>query len=501
MIPVHRRSVLRPMFLLLVTLLVTALTVVVPRAESQAATTFTNPVASAPYGADPWMGYYNGNYYLAATTWNSQLVIKKAASVAALASAPQTVVYTGSGSTNCCNMWAPSLHLLDGPNGKRWYYYYSAGPAACCDGQRSYVLESSGTDPMGPYHFAALLNVQAGNGWAIDGSVATINGANYYLYSSWVGNLQSLFIAPMSNPWTVSAFGTRISSPSYSWEMAGGNTQEAPYVLQRGGKTFITYSASSCNTPDYKIGMLTLTGSNPLSAAAWTKKSTPLFQRNDGNGVYAPGGQGFFTSPDGAETWMVYHANESAAQGCGNTRTTRIQKISWNSDGTPNLGTPAALGSSLTAPAGDPGASVTFPAIGTRYRIVNQNSGKVLDAVNCATANGTAIDQWTSLGNACQQWTFARTSSGYYTITNVNSGTVLDSVNCGTANGTALNLWASLGNTCQQWSITPISGRYLIANRGNGMVLDVTNCGTVNGVRVAQWTALGNTCQQWSITP
>ncbi|MEV6300163.1 family 43 glycosylhydrolase [Actinoplanes sp. NPDC051861] len=478
------------------------LAVVLPQAATpaQAAVTFSNPLAAAPYGADPWMGYHNGYYYIAATTWNSQIVVKRATSVAALPGATYSVVYTGSGSTNCCNVWAPSLHRLAGPNGTRWYLYYSAGTPACCDGQRSYVLESSGDNPMGPYTYRGQLNVQSGNGWAIDGSVATINGANYFLYSSWVGNLQSTFIAPMSNPWTVSAYGTRISYPTLSWEMQGGNTQEAPYVLQRNGQTFLTYSASSCNTPDYKLGMLTLTGSNPLSASSWTKKSTPIFQRSDGNGVYGPGGQGFFTSPDGAETWLVYHANESTSQGCGGTRTTRIKKISWNSDGSPNLGTPDAVGATLTAPSGDPGGSVSFPVAGTRYRLINQNSGKVLDAQNCGTANGTAIQQWSSLGNACQQWTFTRLASNYYRITNANSGTVLDSVNCGTANGTALNLWASLGNVCQQWSLTPISGGYLIANRGNGLVLDVTNCGTGDGVAVRQWGALGNNCQQWNIT-
>ena len=497
----HPRSMFRSMFLIAMAVLMAAAAVLLPKVTSHAATvTFTNPLAAAPYGADPWMGYHNGNYYLATTTWNSQIVIKKAASVASLPGAAETVVYTGSGSTNCCNVWAPSLHQLSGPNGTRWYLYYSAGPTACCDGQRSFVLESSGSDPIGPYTYKAQLNVQASNGWAIDGSVATINGANYFLYSSWVGNLQSLFIAPMSNPWTVSAYGTRISYPTYSWEMSGGNTQEAPYILQRNGKTFLTYSTSSCNTPDYKLGMLTLTGTNPLSASSWTKKSTAIFQRSDGNGVYGPGGQGFFTSPDGSETWMVYHANETTAQGCGATRTTRIQKISWNSDGTPNLGTPAALSSTLTAPAGDPGGSVTFPVAGTSYRIINQNSGRVLDAVNCGTANGTAIDQWDSLGNSCQQWVFTKVGNGYYTIKNVNSGTLLDSVNCGTANGTALNLWASLGNACQQWSVTPISGYYLIANRGNGLVLDVTDCATANGTAVRQWTALGNACQQWRIT-
>jgi hypothetical protein len=144
----------------------------------------------------------------------------------------------------------------------------------------------------------------------------------------------------------------------------------------------------------------------------------------------------------------------------------------------------------------------SFPVSGTTYRLTNINSGKVLDAVNCGTANGTHIDQWAALGNTCQQWRFASVGSGYFTITNVNSGTVLDSVNCGTAPGTALDLWAPLGNVCQQWTVVTVSaGHYVIMNRGNSLVLDVTNCGTANGTVVRQWTGLGNTCQQWNIAP
>ena len=58
-------------------------------------------------------------------------------------------------------------------------------------------------------------------------------------------------------------------------------------------------------------------------------------------------------SPDGAETWIVYHANSSAGQGCGTTRTTRAQKIGWNADGTPNPGTPVRTGVTIAGPSGD----------------------------------------------------------------------------------------------------------------------------------------------------
>lgn len=145
--------------------------------------------------------------------------------------------------------------------------------------------------------------------------------------------------------------------------------------------------------------------------------------------------------------------------------------------------------------------AATFPVTGTAYRLTNTNSGKVLDAVNCGTANGTSIDLWASLGNTCQQWKFASAGNGHYTITNVNSGTVLDDKNCGQSNGTAVQLWASLGNTCQQWDVTKVGSHYTISNVNTGMTLDVTNCGTANGTVVRQWQQLDNTCQQWNIAP
>ena len=148
-------------------------------------------------------------------------------------------------------------------------------------------------------------------------------------------------------------------------------------------------------------------------------------------------------------------------------------------------------------------ASQSFPVAGTAYRITNTNSGKVLDAVNCGTANGTKIDLWASLGNTCQQWKFTSAGNGHYIITNVNSGTTLDSVNCRMANGTATDLWASLGNTCQQWNVTPYgyTGKYSISNVNDGMELDAVNCGTANGTLVDQWAELDNLCQSWAIAP
>jgi GH43 family beta-xylosidase len=68
-------------------------------------------------------------------------------------------------------------------------------------------------------------------------------------------------------------------------------------------------------------------------------------------GAFGPGHNGFFKSPDGKQDWIIYHANPEPGEGCGNFRSPRIQRFTWNVDGTPNFGTPVPLGQPLEKPA------------------------------------------------------------------------------------------------------------------------------------------------------
>ncbi|MEV6303497.1 family 43 glycosylhydrolase [Actinoplanes sp. NPDC051861] len=348
--------------LLTVAALVVSLVAAPAPSSAAVGASFQNPVVGTPNSADPWLGYHNGNYYYAATTWTGRVLIRRSATLAGLRTAAETTVFTMSQPNAVSNMWAPSLHLLNGPNGQRWYLYYSAGPSACCGGQRQHVLESAGTDPMGPYTYKGALVLMPNNGWSIDGSVMTVGGVNYFVFSAFNNNsgfenggLQSLYVSRLTNPWTPAALGSLISEPTLSWERQGNPVNEGPFVLQRGGRTFLTYSASYCGTPDYKIGALELTGSDPLNRGSWSKFASPWFQRSDANGVYGPAHHSFFKSPDGTEDWIVYHANDSSSQGCGTTRTSRAQRIAWNPDGTPSLGVPVSTTTVLAGPSGELG--------------------------------------------------------------------------------------------------------------------------------------------------
>ncbi len=328
------------------------LTLSLSSAQSEPAT-LRNPLTIS--GPDPWLTYYDGYYYLATTTGGSTLNMRRSPTLAGLKTASPIHIYQETDPSRCCNMWAPEFHLLEGPDGPRWYYYYSAGTSGTLDNQRTHVLESAGTDPMGPYSYKGRLFDPGMDTWAIDGSILQLNDALHFLFSSWVGPNQVLFIAPMSDPWTLNGPRVQIAAPEYDWEKSGLNVTEGPVALQHDGRTFIIYSGSFCATPDYALGMLTYNGGDPLDAASWVKSPEPLFQRSDANGVFGPGHNGFFKSPDGTEDWIVYHANDSEVGVCDDQRTTRVQKFTWNADGTPNFGVPVALDEAIAAPSGDTG--------------------------------------------------------------------------------------------------------------------------------------------------
>ncbi|MFJ7048438.1 family 43 glycosylhydrolase [Streptomyces sp. NPDC101112] len=481
--------------------LLTALVCVQGPASAAEGRPYTNPLKSVK-GADPWLEYYDGNYYLVTTTFTGVLGMRKSPTLAGLATAPSVQIWSDTTPSRNSNIWAPEIHFSDG----HWYLYYSAGQSGtpCCGAngtQRTHVLESAGTDPMGPYTYKSMItgaNLYPTN-WLIDASVLRVNGQNYLVGSGRTNSSTppSLVIAPMTNPYTVSGNWTVISTPTLSWEIHKAAINEGPEALQRDGRTFLIYAASACDTPDYQLGQLELTGSDPLNPAAWTKKPTPVFSRDDAASVYGPGHNGFFTSPDGTENWIVYHANDSTTDRCGNERTTRAQKFTWNADGTPNFGTPVALGTTLPGPSGETAATPTA------YTLVNRNSGKCLDVAGANTADGTNIHQWTCNGGANQKWRIEDLGNDTNRLVNVATGKVMDTASCGTADGTGIRQWSWLNNNCQKYRLVyTATGDYVrIVNENSGKVADVANCGTANGTDVRQWTWLNNNCQQWRLVP
>lgn len=450
--------------------------------------TFRNPIREG--APDPTMAYHNGFYYLTYTN-GSQLDIVKAASVAELYTAPAVTVWTDANPARCCHMWAPALRLLNGPNGLRWYLYYCADNGNDVN-HRNYVLESAGQDPMGPYTFKGKLIPTSGDEKGIDGNVLVKDDGSMYFI--WCFNSR-VAIATMSNPWTVTSNKVIISVPTYAWETQQAAVNENPAILKKAGKTFLMYSASHCVSPNYAVGMLTNTDGNYMNAASWVKTSTPVFQKSAANGVYGTGGCDFFKSPDGTEDWMVYHATSNANGDCGGGRSSRLQKITWNANNTPNFGVPAATTTDIYLPS----AYIIIPD-GT-YRITNVGSGKVLNARTCSGNNSTIMEQNDYTGADCQRWNFQHMGDGWYRISSRISGRALDVNACLPGDGATVQLWDWLNNDCQRWRIEDWgNGQVRIMNKASHKILDVANGSTASGAQVWQWSWNGSGAQRWTLT-
>lgn len=301
--------------------------------------TFQNPINSGP---DPYMDYFDGNYYLT-TTQGDCIRMWKAQTVGGLKTAAPAVVWRDDNPSRSRGIWAPEFHFIT----NHWYVYYTATSSDGKDeNHRMHVLESAGTDPLGPYTYKGRLVNPTNDNYAIDGTVFQNPGDGlwYFIWAAHPGHV--LTIAQMANPWTLRGNGVVIPASGFGCE----EVREGPQVLPHNDKLFLVYSACDTGKPDYMLGMLIAkTNSDLMNPASWRQDPQPVFTRNDAAGVFGPGHNGFFKSPDGAQDWIVYHA-KTTAQYTYRGRTTRVQPFTWKSDGTPDFGKPLPLSAVLDEP-------------------------------------------------------------------------------------------------------------------------------------------------------
>lgn len=335
------------------------------------AKSFRNPIINA--GADPWIIHYHGTYYLTMTTGNN-VTIRKSKGITNIASGEQKVVWSPAG-TSFRDIWAPELHYFKG----HWYIYFAADQKGDNATHRMYVLRSKSANPFSSYRFMGKISSPSDQ-WAIDGTVLNRNGKMYFIWSGWAadspGFPQNLYIAPMSNPWTISGRRVRISSPTYSWENSVAPINEGPEILKHNGKVFIIYSANASWTNQYCLGMLALKGDDPLKAANWVKSPKPVFQSTQN--VFGPGHASFTVSKNGKQDWIIYHA--ARYSGAGWDRNIRAQPFTWNANGTPHFGQPVAPETQLPLPKGEVPSRVTYQPLSaselsTAFSVEVPNSG------------------------------------------------------------------------------------------------------------------------------
>src|SRR5699024_10652467 len=139
-------------------------------------------------------------------------------------------------------IWAPEIHYIDG----KWFIYFAAAETTAFDKNgmfqhRMFCIECDSEDPM-----------ESEDNWVERGQIktlidsfsldATTFEANNKLYYVWAqkdpeikGN-SNIYIAEMSNPWTLSTEPVMLTKPEYEWETRGFWVNEGPAILNKNGK-------------------------------------------------------------------------------------------------------------------------------------------------------------------------------------------------------------------------------------------------------------------------
>jgi GH43 family beta-xylosidase len=311
---------------------------------------FSNPIALQR--ADPWIykhtdGYY---YYTASVPEYDRIEVRRALTINELNEASAIVAWRKHEmGLMSAYIWAPEIHYIDG----KWYIYYAAARTTNIIDElfdhRMFVIENESSNPLEGEWVEKGQIITNWQSFSLDATTFEHNGQRYLVWAQKDLQIQgnsNLYIAPMSNPWTIEGKQVMLTKPEYDWEIRGFWVNEGAAVMKKNGRIFISYSASATDDR-YCMGLLTAADNDDLlNPASWSKALNPIFQSNPLTNQFGPGHNCFTVTADGSEDVIVYHArNYVDIKGdplFDPNRHTRAQILKWNIDGTPNFGTPIA---------------------------------------------------------------------------------------------------------------------------------------------------------------
>jgi len=454
--------------------------------------TLVNPIRFN--GNDPWVVQAGDSYYMSQSDGGITLYKMNDLSQLGIAKGKNVFGDNYNNGVFLNSYWAPELLWLQG----RWYVYFApAVNNGGNDSHRSYVLQG-GSNPNDPWDGAYTLVGQLTdwtNKWSIDATAFEYNGQLYAVWSGWEGDTnvsQKIYIARMSNPWTISSDRVCISTPTHSWETNHSpHVNEGPEVLIKNGVVHVIYSASGSWTDDYCLGRLTCSDGNFLNAASWSKASNPVFKKTDS--VWGPGHCSFVKSPDGTEDWIVFHSARYA--GAGWTREVHIQPFTWHGNN-PYFGEPINPGVELAKP-----SATDFEPVqdGTYYTVRNVATGRCLDIPDGQDANSLKIRTWNGNKTAAQQFTFIEKEEGWYVISPKCGPTrALDNPSGSVDKGKQYQTWEQNSNKAQNFRLEEVEdGVFRIINQASLYAL--TDTGEASGYAVTQEELTNNDNQRWEI--
>ena len=293
----------------------------------------------------------DGMYYMTGSVPEyDRLVLRRSRTIAGLTTARETVLWRHLAKGPLSGfIWAPELHRI----GRQWIMYFAAGPSGGGEDVfriRTYALACDGADPMtGKWSLLGQLQTPW-DSFNLDSTSFVHRGTRYLCWAQREPGIETnsnLYLAPLTTPLTLARAPVRLSVPTLDWEVRGFKVNEAPAILERNGRLFMTYSASATDQR-YCLGLLTARAdADIMQASAWTKSQVPVFVSSAATGVYGPGHNSFTVDEQGRDV-MIYHGRDYAEiKGdplFDPNRETRVQRLYYTADGTPDFGVPVGNG-------------------------------------------------------------------------------------------------------------------------------------------------------------
>ncbi|MET0535666.1 MAG: family 43 glycosylhydrolase [Steroidobacter sp.] len=298
--------------------------------------------------ADAQIFRHDGSYYMTASVPEyDRLILRRAPTLAGLSTTEEIVVWRRPASGRMAgHIWAPELHLID----DRWHIYFAAGDSDDRFRIRTYALRCAGSDPLtSRWELLGKLDTPWDT-FTLDSTVFEHRGVRYISWAQHQPSFQNntnIYLAPLATPITLARAPVRLSAPTLDWEIRGFKVNEAPALLARNGRLFLAYSASATDA-NYCLGLLTAADdADIMNAAAWSKSQQPVFVSSKATGVYGPGHNSFTVDEQGRDL-LVYHGRDYE-QITGDplydpNRHTRMQRLYFHPDGTPDFGIPVGNG-------------------------------------------------------------------------------------------------------------------------------------------------------------
>lgn len=300
-----------------------------------------------PQRADPYVcRHTDGTYYFTASVPEyDRIVLRSASTLDGLrCAAEKEIWHKHEKGIMSAHIWAPELHYIDG----RWYIYYAAGDVDDIWAIRPYALECVGQDPMRD-SWTELGRIQGADDFSfqdfsLDMTVFEHRGEWYAIWAEKVNvgkKISNLYLARMKSPTCLKSEQVLLSAPDYDWERVGFWVNEGPAVLKRGGKIYVTYSASATGAC-YCMGLLSIEEEGELlNPRAWKKERYPILHSDREKGLFGPGHNCFVKAEDGVTDVMFYHARpydeiDGDPLYDPNRHTYRME-VRWGRDGVPEL--------------------------------------------------------------------------------------------------------------------------------------------------------------------